>query len=57
MTENQNTEWKESWRDVCLKWICEFANAEGGVLIRRALTMVPNIEFYRYQISFKLVKA
>lgn len=24
--------------------------------IRRALAMVPNIEFYRYQISFKLVK-
>lgn len=25
--------------------------------IQRALKMVPNIEFYRYQISFKLVKA
>lgn len=25
--------------------------------IRRALTMVPNIEFFRYQVSFKLVKA
>jgi restriction system protein len=25
--------------------------------IRRALSMVPNIAFYRYQISFKLVKA
>lgn len=25
--------------------------------IRRALAMVPNIRFYRYQISFKLVKA
>lgn len=25
--------------------------------IRRALTMVPAIDFYRYQISFKLVKA
>jgi restriction system protein len=25
--------------------------------IRRALTMTPNIAFYRYQISFKLVKA
>lgn len=24
--------------------------------VRRALTMVPNIEFYRYQISFKLVR-
>jgi predicted Mrr-cat superfamily restriction endonuclease len=25
--------------------------------IRRALAMVPNIEFYRYQVSFKLVRA
>lgn len=25
--------------------------------LRRALAMVPNIEFYRYQISFKLLKA
>jgi restriction system protein len=25
--------------------------------IRRALTMTPNIAFYRYQVSFKLVKA
>ena len=25
--------------------------------IRRALKMTPNIEFYRYQISFKLVRA
>jgi ATP-dependent DNA helicase RecG len=28
--ENQNTEWKESWRDEYLKWICGFANAKGG---------------------------
>jgi len=25
--------------------------------IRRALAMVPNISFYRYQLSFKLTKA
>ncbi|MBT9547606.1 MAG: putative DNA binding domain-containing protein [Candidatus Sericytochromatia bacterium] len=31
--ENQNTEWKESWRDEYLKWICGFANAQGGVLV------------------------
>lgn len=30
--ENQNVEWKESWRDEYLKWICGFANAQGGVL-------------------------
>jgi ATP-dependent DNA helicase RecG len=33
MKENQNTEWKESWRDEYLKWLCGFANAEGGVLV------------------------
>lgn len=29
MTENQNIEYKESWRDEYLKWICGFANANG----------------------------
>lgn len=33
MRENQSIEWKETWRDEHLKWICGFANAEGGVLI------------------------
>ena len=33
MQENQNTEFKESWRDEYLKWICGFANADGGSLI------------------------
>jgi ATP-dependent DNA helicase RecG len=32
MKESQHTEWKEMWRDEFLKWICGFANAEGGVL-------------------------
>lgn len=30
MGESQNIEWKESWRDEYLKWICGFANAQGG---------------------------
>lgn len=29
--ESQHTEWKESWCDDYLRWICGFANAEGGV--------------------------
>ena len=33
MSESQHMEWKESWRDDYLKWICGFANADGGVLI------------------------
>ena len=32
MSEDKHTEWKESWRDEYLKWICGFANAQGGVL-------------------------
>ena len=31
-TESQNLESKESWRDECQKWICGFANAQGGIL-------------------------
>jgi len=31
--ESQHTEWKQSWRDEYLKWICGFANAEGGILV------------------------
>ena len=33
MKESQVTEWKRSWRDEYLKWICGFANADGGVLV------------------------
>lgn len=32
MNETQNIEWKESWRDEYLKWVCGVANAQGGVL-------------------------
>lgn len=30
MAENQNIEWKTTWKDEYLKWICGFANAQGG---------------------------
>ena len=32
MSESQLTEYKESWHDEYLKWICGFANAQGGTL-------------------------
>jgi ATP-dependent DNA helicase RecG len=32
MSESQNIEYKSSWRDEYLKWICGFANANGGAL-------------------------
>ena len=31
-SESQNIEFKESWRDEYLKWICGFANAQGGCI-------------------------
>jgi len=33
MTENQFIEYKQSWHDDHLKWICGFANASGGTLL------------------------
>jgi len=33
MPETQNIEYKSVWRDEYLKWICGFANAQGGILI------------------------
>ena len=31
-TESQNIEFKQTWRDEYLKWICGFANAQGGTI-------------------------
>ncbi len=47
MNEHQTIEWKEVWRDEYLKWICGFANAQGGTLIigkndQGKLTGLPN---------------
>jgi ATP-dependent DNA helicase RecG len=33
MQETQNIEYKSIWRDEYLRWICGFANAQGGTLI------------------------
>ncbi len=32
MSESQNIEYKETWKDDYLKWLCGFANAQGGIL-------------------------
>jgi ATP-dependent DNA helicase RecG len=32
MSESQNIEWKQSWHDDYLKWVCGFANAFGGTI-------------------------
>ena len=31
-SESQNIEFKVTWRDEYLKWICGFANAYGGII-------------------------
>lgn len=31
--EAQNVEFKQTWHDKYLKWICGFANAQGGKLV------------------------
>ncbi len=33
MKENQHIEYKRNWRDEYLKWVCAFANADGGELL------------------------
>jgi len=47
MSEHQTVEWKEGWRDEYLRWICGFANADGGTLVigrndRGEVVGVPN---------------
>ena len=32
MAEKQNVEYKSSWHDDYLKWVCGFANAIGGII-------------------------
>jgi ATP-dependent DNA helicase RecG len=32
MSESQNTEYKQSWHNDYLKWVCGYANANGGTI-------------------------
>ena len=64
MKENQQIEWKETWRDEFLRWICAFADAEGGVQHigrndRGVVVGVPHAVRIRYEpaglwVEFKL---
>jgi ATP-dependent DNA helicase RecG len=49
MSESQNIEWKQSWHDDYLKWVCGFANAVGGVIFigRDDNGVVTHLEDYR----------
>jgi ATP-dependent DNA helicase RecG len=33
VSESQRVEWKAGWRDDYLRWVCGFANADGGTLV------------------------
>jgi ATP-dependent DNA helicase RecG len=57
--ENQLVEWKESWRDEYIKWICGFANAQGGLLIigknnAGEVVNVPDAKFLTEEIPNKV---
>ncbi|MBQ6076397.1 MAG: putative DNA binding domain-containing protein [Lachnospiraceae bacterium] len=59
MSESQNIEYKESWRDEYLKWICGFANAQGGCIYigindAGAVTGVQNIKKLMEDIPNKI---
>ena len=41
--ESQHTEWKETWRDDYLRWMCGFANAQGGRLLLLAGPTRPHL--------------
>jgi len=59
MKETQHIEWKESWRDEYLKWICGFANAQGGTLVigkndKGQITGIQNAEKLLEEIPNKI---
>ena len=44
--EDQNIEYKQSWRDEYLKWICGFANADGGRMLIGVSDEAPRQAFF-----------
>jgi len=53
MPEQQNIEYKSVWRDEYLKWICGFANAQGGTLF---IGMADNGDIIGVKDSKKLLE-
>jgi len=53
MPEQQNTEYKQGWHDDYLKWVCGFANAQGGrIYIGKDDTgKIVGLEDYKKQID------
>ena len=48
MPESQNIEYKESWRDEYLKWVCGFANAQGGTIYIGIADLVIDLIYTKY---------
>lgn len=60
LDESQNIEYKESWRDEYLKWICGFANASGGRIFigvndNKEVTGLPNAKKLMEDIPNKII--
>lgn len=53
MPVQQNIEYKSSWHDDYLKWICDFANAQGGQIYigKDNVGNVVNVEDYKKLID------
>jgi ATP-dependent DNA helicase RecG len=53
MPEQQNIEYKSSWHDDYLKWICGFANAQGGRIYigKNDAGKVVGVEDYKRQMD------
>ena len=53
MPEHQNIEYKQSWHDDYLKWVCGFANAQGGIIYigKNDNGKVVGLEDYKYQMD------
>ena len=51
--ESQNVEYKRSWQDEYLKWICGFANAQGAVIY---FGVDDNLEVYGLKNTKKLME-
>ena len=56
--ESQNIEYKSSWHDDCLKWICGFANAQGGKIYigRNDDGKVVGLEDYKNNLTEEQLK-
>ena len=56
MGESQNIEYKESWRDEYLKWICGFANSAYVKVVVIGMVLLGIMVFYIGNFMYLLIK-